>query len=138
MPGAYSDTVFDHFRNPRNVGILRNPDGVGKVENPASGASLSLYLSIARDRVRKAKFQSQGCTATIAAGSMLTAIVAGRSLEQAEAISRSEIEQALGGLPATKKHAAALAEAAVRAAVSDYRAQRRHARTAKAAPASST
>jgi nitrogen fixation NifU-like protein len=138
MSEAYSEIVVDHFRNPRNVGILRDPDGVGKVENPASGACLSLYLSVAHDRVRRAKFQSQGCTATISAGSMLTAMLAGRSLEQAEAISRSEIEQALGGLPPTKRHAAALAEAAVRAAVSDYWAQRRHARTSKAEPASST
>ena len=122
MSEAYSEVVLDHFRNPCNVGIFQNPDGVGKVENPASGASIELYLRIEDRVVVEARFQSQGCTATIAASSMLTTLVAGRSVEEAEGISRGEIEQALGGLPPTKKHAAALAEDAVRAAISDFRA----------------
>ncbi len=121
MAEAYTEIVLDHFKNPRNVGVLQDSDGVGRVENPASGASIALYLQIVDDRVTRATFQTQGCTATIAASSMLTEMVVDRRVGQAEAISRAEIEAALGGLPPTRKHAAALAEDAVRAAVVDYR-----------------
>jgi nitrogen fixation NifU-like protein len=121
MPDAYTEIVLDHFKNPRNVGMLQDPDALGRVENPASGASIVLYLQIVDEVVSQATFQTQGCTATIAASSMLTEMAVGRKVEEAEAISRVEIEEALGGLPPTRRHAAALAEDAVRAAVVDYR-----------------
>lgn len=121
MPDAYTEIVLDHFKNPRNVGMLQHPDAVGRVENPASGASIVLYLQIVDEVVSRATFQTQGCTATIAASSVLTEMAVGRRVEEAEAISRVEIEGALGGLPPTRRHAAALAEDAVRAAVVDYR-----------------
>ena len=73
----------------------------------------------------RATFQCQGCAASIAASSMLVEMLAGRTVDGAEGISRDEIECALGGLPPTRKHAAALAEDAVRAAVADYRARMR-------------
>ena len=121
MSEAYSDVVLRHFRDPCNVGILKNPDGVGRVENPASGASIELYLRIDDHKVVQARFKSQGCTATIAASSVLTTMVAGRSIGEVGRISRGDIEQALGGLPPTKKHAAALAEDAIQAAILDFR-----------------
>jgi nitrogen fixation NifU-like protein len=117
---AYTETVLDHFGNPRNVGVQADADAVGRAENPASGASMELYLRVLDGRIQRATFQIQGCTASIAAGSMATEMTAGRTVSEAAAITRTEIEEALGGLPATRKHAAALAEQAIRAAIADY------------------
>ena len=123
MSEAYSETVMDHFNNPRNVGDNSDADGIAKVENPVAGSTLELYLEISGNQVRKAVFKSLGCTATIAAGSILTELVDGLSVEDADAITRSDIETALGGLPPTRKHAASLAEDAVRAAVANFQAK---------------
>ncbi len=120
MSEAYTETVLDHFRNPRNVGAQPDADAVGRAENPASGASMELYLRVFDGRIHLATFQIQGCTASIAAGSMATEMTVGRTVSEAAAITRTEIEGALGGLPATRKHAAALAEQAIRAAIADY------------------
>ncbi len=115
MDRSYSDPVMDHFRNPRNVGRMEEADACGRAENPANGASLELYLSLEEGRVSRAAFRAQGCTATIAAGSMATELLPGRKLEPG-ALSREELEAALGGLPATKKHATALVAQALAAA----------------------
>ena len=123
MSEAYSETVLDHFRNPRNVGCLEIADAFGQAENPASGASLELWLRVAGREIVRATFQAQGCTATIAAGSMLTELLPGKTLEQAGRLSRADIETALDGLPATRKHAAFLAEDVTRAAVADCQAR---------------
>jgi nitrogen fixation NifU-like protein len=123
MSQAYTATVLDHFNNPRNVGENTDADGIARVENPVTGATLELYLDISRDQIRKAVFKSLGCTATIAAGSILTELVDGLRVEDAGAITKSDIETALGGLPPTRKHAASLAEDAIRAAVANYQAK---------------
>ena len=120
MSEAYSATVLDHFNNPRNVGENTDADGIARVENPVTGATLELYLDISGDQIRKAVFKSLGCTATIAAGSILTELVDGLRVEDAGAITKSDIETALGGLPPTRKHAASLAEDTIRAAVANY------------------
>ena len=120
MSEAYSATVLDHFNNPRNVGENTDADGIARVENPVTGATLELYLDISGDQIRKAVFKSLGCTATIAAGSILTELVHGLRVEDAGAITKSDIETALGGLPPTRKHAASLAADTIRAAVANY------------------
>ena len=125
MADAYTHIVLDHFNHPRNVGTLENPDAIGQAENPVSGATIALYLRASENQIDRATFQSQGCTATIAASSMLTELLPGRTLEEAEQLSRVDIEQALGGLPPTRKHAADLAADVVRAAVQDYRSRLR-------------
>ena len=121
MSGAYTEVVLDHFRNPRNVGVLEDPDAVGRAENPVSGASIELFLRIREDRVFQATCQAQGCTATIAASSVLTEMLVGRTVGEVGGILRTEIEGILGGLPPTRKHVADLAEDVARAAVEDYR-----------------
>ena len=121
MPNIYSDIVLDHFSNPRNVGKILDADGDARVENPVNGATLELYLDIAEDRIKKSAFKSLGCTATIAAGSMLTELIDGQTVQDAGAITRSDIEAALGGLPPSRKHAASLAEDAIRSAIANYR-----------------
>ena len=118
--GVYSPTALEHFRNPRNVGVIEDADGVGCAENPASGASIVLYLQVSDDRVRSATFQAQGCAATIASASVATEMIQGQGIDSVARISRRQIERSLGGLPPTRKHSAALVEEAVRAAVEDY------------------
>jgi NifU-like protein involved in Fe-S cluster formation len=123
MAETYSEIALDHFRNPRNAGTIHDADGIGSVENPASGAVVSLQLKIVDERIVRAVFQARGCTATIAAASVLTEMVAGLSVSAAEVVNRADVEAGLGGLPPTRKHAAALACDAVRAAVADFRAR---------------
>ncbi len=123
MAETYSEIALDHFRNPRNAGTMHDADGVGSVENPASGAVVSLQLKIVDERIVRAVFQAQGCTATIAAASVLTEMVAGLSVAAAGAVSRADVETRLGGLPPTRRHAAALARDSVRAAVADFRSR---------------
>ena len=120
MPDVYTETVVSHFRHPRNAGVLEAPDAVGYTENPASGAVLKLYLKVAEDRIVRATFLAQGCTATIAAGSALTEMLTGRTIAEAAGISHAEIEGVLGGLPPTRRHAALLAEDALRSAIDAY------------------
>lgn len=123
MAEIYSEIALDHFRNPRNAGTMRDADGFGSVENPASGAVVSLQLKVVDERVVRAMFQAQGCTATIAAASILTEMVAGLPVAAAAAVTRADVEAGLGGLPPTRRHAAALARDAVRAALADFRAR---------------
>jgi len=102
---------------------LSEPDAVGAAQNPASGASVRLYLQIDRHTISRATFQSQGCTATIAASSLLTEMLTGCLLEDAEKITREDVEAALGGLPSTRKHSALLAEDVVRSAILDFQSR---------------
>ena len=120
---AYSEILLDHFRQPRNTGDLDRPSAVGVAENPVSGATIELQLFVDRDRIENAAFRSQGCAATIAASSVTTELLIGLTLTEAVSLSRHQIEEALGGLPPTRKHASALAEDAVRAALEDYRSR---------------
>lgn len=123
MAEIYSKIALDHFRNPRNAGTMQGADGAATVENPASGAVVSLQLRVVDERVVGAKFQAQGCTATIAAASAITEMVTGLQVSAAAAVTRADVEAALGGMPATRKHAVALARDAVRAAIADFRAR---------------
>jgi len=120
MSDAYTETVVSHFRHPQNAGVLAAPDAVGHAENPASGAVLKLYLQVTEGCITRATFLAQGCTATIAAGSALTEMLAGRTIAETAGISHAEIEGVLGGLPPTRRHAAFLAEDALRSATDAY------------------
>jgi nitrogen fixation NifU-like protein len=116
----YNDTVLDHYRNPRNTGVLEGADAVGKAENSACGDVLHLYLQIEEGRVRAARFQTFGCAAAIAAGSRLTEMVTGLTLDELRGIRRQDVVDALGGLPPMKVHCSVLAEDAIRAALEDF------------------
>ena len=82
----YSKTVMDHFRNPRNVGVIEDPDGVGEVGNPLCGDMMTIYLKIANEHIEDIKFQTFGCGSAIAVSSMLTEIAMGKSIEEAKKI----------------------------------------------------
>ncbi len=120
MTELYNDTVLDHYRNPRNTGVLEGADAVGKAENSACGDVLHLYLQIEEGRVRAARFQTFGCAAAIAAGSRLTEMVTGLTLDELRGIRRQDVVDALGGLPPMKIHCSVLAEDAIRAALEDF------------------
>jgi len=117
----YGERLLDHYDNPRNVGDIEEPDARATVENPACGDTMRLTLKIVEGVVAEARFRSYGCPAAIAAGSVTTVLLAGRSLEDASRLTNEEVARELGGLPPAKLHCSVLAEQAVRAAVSDYR-----------------
>lgn len=120
MSELYNETVLDHYRNPRNVGVLEGADAVGKAENSACGDVLHLYLRIDGARVIDCRFKTFGCAAAIAAGSRLTELVRGATLEEVRRLRRQDVVDALGGLPPMKVHCSVLAEDAIRAALADY------------------
>ena len=119
--GEYSPTVLDHYRNPRNVGEIEGSAAVAQVGDPAHGDVLRLGLRIERDRVVDARFKSFGCTAAIAAGSMVTLLVMGRPIAEVERVSNQDVVEALGGLPESKLHCSVLAEQAIREALRRWR-----------------
>lgn len=117
----YSDMVQEHFENPRNIGTIASADAEAVVSNPACGDVMHLYLRLEHDRITDAKFKTMGCPAAIAAGSITTELLIGRSVDEALALSRAEVSTALGGLSPQKVHTAVLAEDAVRLALQKYR-----------------
>lgn len=117
----YSDTVHEHFHNPRNVGVVESADGAAEVSNPACGDIMQLTLRILDGRIAEARFKTMGCPAAIAAGSVTTELLIGRSVDEPTPLTRTEVNEALGGLSPQKVHTSVLAEDAVKAAVKDYR-----------------
>jgi nitrogen fixation NifU-like protein len=121
IPGSgYSPTVIDHFQNPRNVGELPDANAQASVTNPVCGDVLQLMLHIVDGRIADVRFKTFGCEAAIAASSLLTELVTGKSLAEAHDITPDEITAALGGLPKVKLHASALAEEALKEALEQY------------------
>jgi len=124
---AYSQKVVDHYENPQNVGSLDKNDpsvGTGLVGAPACGDVMKLQLKINDDGViEDAKFKTFGCGSAIASSSLVTTLVKGRTVEEAEQIQNAEIARELA-LPPVKIHCSVLAEDAIKAAIADYRKKR--------------
>ena len=116
----YSETVMDHFRNPRNVGIIEDADGVGEAGNPVCGDIMKIYLKIEDDRIRDVKFETFGCGSAIASSSMATELIKGKPVSEAMKLTNKAVAEALDGLPAYKMHCSVLAEEAIQAALKDY------------------
>jgi nitrogen fixation NifU-like protein len=123
---AYSEKVIDHYENPRNVGSLDKDDpsvGTGMVGAPACGDVMKLQIRVNEQGViEDARFKTYGCGSAIASSSLVTEWVKGRTLDEAMAIRNSQIAEELA-LPPVKIHCSILAEDAIKAAVSDYRAK---------------
>lgn len=116
----YSEKVFDHFKNPRNVGEIPDADGVGEVGNARCGDIMKMYLKIKDNVIEDAKFETFGCGSAIASSSMATTMIKGKTIEEALAITNKDVVDALDGLPAYKLHCSVLAEESIKSAVQDY------------------
>jgi len=119
----YSEKVMDHFRNPRNVGVIENADGVGEVGNAKCGDIMKVYLKIEDDIITDVKFETFGCGSAIASSSMATELIKGKPVSEALALTNRAVVEALDGLPAHKVHCSVLAEEAVKKALQDYYAR---------------
>ncbi|OPY75750.1 MAG: NifU-like protein [Syntrophorhabdus sp. PtaU1.Bin153] len=122
--GPYSDTVMDHFMNPRNMGEIEDADAVGEAGSPVCGDVMRLYLKIEDDRIVDIKFKTFGCGAAIASSSITTELVKGKTLGEALQLSSETVIEALGGLPPAKHHCSVLSEDALKVAIDDYRKRR--------------
>jgi len=124
---AYSEKVIDHYENPRNVGSMDKEDtnvGTGMVGAPACGDVMRLQIKVNDDGViEDAKFKTYGCGSAIASSSLLTEWVKGKSLDEAADIKNTEIAHELA-LPPVKIHCSVLAEDAIKAAITDYKAKK--------------
>ena len=116
----YSDKVWDHFSNPRNVGEIADADGVGEVGNATCGDIMKIYLKIEKDIITDVKFKTFGCGAAIATSSMATEMIKGKPVSEALKLTNKAVVEALDGLPPVKMHCSVLAEEALRSAISDY------------------
>ena len=116
----YSEKVMDHFRNPRNVGVLDDADGVGEVGNTVCGDIMKIYLKIKDGIIEDVKFNTFGCGSAIASSSMATEMIKGKPLSEALELTNKAVAEALDGLPAHKMHCSVLAEEAIKSAVLDY------------------
>jgi nitrogen fixation NifU-like protein len=118
----YSEKVMDHFTNPRNVGELDEASGTGTVGNPECGDIMKLTIKVENDVITDVKFKTFGCGAAIATSSMVTELVMGKKLSEADDISNATVAEALDGLPPIKMHCSNLAADALHAAIENYKA----------------
>jgi len=130
MADLYNEKVMDHFMKPRNVGIMKDADGVGEVGNPTCGDIMKIYIKVGNkgkvisdkpEVIEDIKFQTLGCGAAIATSSMVTEMVKGKSLDEAEEITNARVAEELGGLPPIKMHCSNLAASALKEAIKNYK-----------------
>lgn len=124
----YSPLVLKHFTHPKNVGIIKKPDGVATVGNPVCGDIMKFYIKVGKRKkgeeyLKEVKFQTLGCGAAIATSSIMTTLVKGKPLKEAEKISKNAIVKALGGLPLAKIHCSVLADECLKKAIKNYRSK---------------
>lgn len=118
----YSEKVLDHFRNPRNVGTLEGDDVyIGRVGNPVCGDLMEIYIKVKKDRIEDIKLQTFGCGSAIATASMITELAKGKTIDEADRITRKDVADELDGLPPIKMHCSNLAADALQDAIKNYR-----------------
>lgn len=117
----YSEKVMEHFRNPRNVGVIEDADGVGEVGNAKCGDIMKMYLKINDDEIiEDVKFETFGCGSAIASSSMATELIKGKPVSEAMKLTNAAVAEALDGLPDYKMHCSVLVEEAIKSALDDY------------------
>ena len=117
----YSEKVMDHFRNPRNVGVIEDADGIGEVGNAKCGDIMKMYLKIRDGIIQDVKFETFGCGSAIASSSMATELIKGKPVSEAMTLTNKAVAEALDGLPDYKMHCSVLAEEAIQSALEDWR-----------------
>ena len=120
MSFEYSEKVKDHFRNPRNVGTIKDADATGRVGNPVCGDMMEIQIKVEDNIIKDIKFKTFGCASAIATSSMVTELAKGKTLEEALEITRQDVADELEGLPPIKMHCSNLAADALHAAINDY------------------
>lgn len=120
---GYTQTVMDHFKNPRNIGAMTDADVTSKVGSVACGDLIKLYLKFDKDQIKDIKFESYGCAANIATSSMMTEMVKGKTIEEARKVTFKNISETLGGLPKIKLHCAVLSRQGLETAFLKYEAK---------------
>ena len=117
----YTEKVMDHFRNPRNVGELKDANAIGEVGNPKCGDIMRVYLKIENNIIEDVSFMTFGCGSAVASSSMATELIKVKTLEEAWNITNKAVAEALDGLPPVKMHCSVLAEEAIHKAINEYR-----------------
>ena len=117
---TYSQILVEHFRHPRNAGLMQDPDATGEGEFEGCGDLARFFFRVRAGRVSDVRVQTYGCGPTIAAASAGSELVTGRPVEELRDLHRDAVEGALGGLPEERKHAADVVAAAIRAAARDW------------------
>lgn len=121
MSSMYSEKVMEHFRNPHNMGEIKDADGVGTVGNPICGDLMTIYIKVKNNKIEDIRFKTFGCAAAIATSSMITDLAKGKTIEEAEKITRDNVAKNLDGLPPIKMHCSNLAADALKEAIKNYR-----------------
>ncbi len=115
---------MEHFRNPHNLGKIKNPDGIGEVGNLTCGDVMHLYIKIGKSKgkeiIKDIKFETFGCAAAISTSSVITDLAKGKTLKQAMKIDNNNVVESLGSLPPIKIHCSLLAVDALSEAIYDY------------------
>ncbi|MBT3285646.1 Fe-S cluster assembly scaffold protein NifU [Candidatus Bathyarchaeota archaeon] len=117
----YSEKVLKHFKEPKNVGEMKDADGMGTVGNPVCGDMMSMYIKVKDDTIENISFKTFGCGAAIATSSMTTELAKGKTLDEAMDITRQDVANALDGLPPVKMHCSNLAADALHEAIKNYK-----------------
>ncbi|NOQ43626.1 MAG: Fe-S cluster assembly scaffold protein NifU [Dehalococcoidia bacterium] len=116
----YSDTVMDHFTNPRNVGEIEDADGIGEEGNPVCGDMMTFYIKVDNNHLSDVKFKTFGCGAAIAVSSIVSEMAMGKTIEEARKITPALVAKELEGLPKNKFHCSNLGAQALNKAIDDY------------------
>ena len=119
----YNEKVLEHFQDPHNVGQMDDPDGFAEVGSSECGDTMAMYISVKDGRIDDIKYRTYGCCAAIASSSIATDMVKGKTVDEADAITKADIVQELGGLPDKKVHCSLMVEDAIHAAIADYRSK---------------
>jgi len=121
--GPYRDKVHDHFSNPRNAGTIPNPSGKGLAKSPVDSDTVQITLKILDNRIEEVRFKCMGCAVAIACSSVATEMVMGRTVDEAYALTKRSVAEALGGIPEYKMICSNLASDAIRNAIDDWRSR---------------